>query len=59
MLWSPLLGDLQKLPGHRPGHPALGGPAGAGVGPDAPRSPDSLSHFALNAQFCCFPSPAG
>jgi len=32
-LWGLLLGDLQKSPGHSPGHPALGVPAGAGVGP--------------------------
>ena len=37
-----LLGDLQKLPGHGPGHPALGGPAGAGEGPGRPKDPASL-----------------
>jgi len=30
-LWS-LLGDLPKPPGHGPGHPALGVPAGVGAG---------------------------
>ena len=29
-----LLGDTQKPSGHSPGQPALGHPAGAGVGPD-------------------------
>lgn len=32
-------GYLLKLPGHGPGNPALGGPAGAGVGSDACRGP--------------------
>lgn len=29
-----LLGELQKLPGHEPGRPALGSTAGAAVGPN-------------------------
>jgi len=33
-LWDLLLGDLQKPPGNGPGQPALGGPAGVGVGAD-------------------------
>ena len=36
-LWGLLLGDLPELPGRGPGHPALGVPAGAGVGPDGHR----------------------
>jgi len=39
LLWGLLLGDLPKLPGHDPGHPALGVPAGAAVGADGPRWP--------------------
>lgn len=35
-LWGLLLGELQKPPGHGPGHPALGGPAGAGAVPEGP-----------------------
>ena len=38
-LCSLFLEDLQKLPGCGPGHPALGVPAGAGVGPDGRRGP--------------------
>jgi len=37
-LWGLFLGDLQKPPGHRPGPPALGVPAGAGVGQMAQRA---------------------
>ena len=37
-LWGLLLGDLQKPPDHRLGPPALGVPAGAGVGQMAKRS---------------------
>jgi len=33
-LWSLLLEELQKLPGHKPGQPPLGVPAGARIGPD-------------------------
>lgn len=33
-LWSLLLRDLQMPPGRGPGHPVLGGPDGAGIGPD-------------------------
>lgn len=32
-LWSLLLGELPKLPGRSPGHPAVGGPAGPEVLP--------------------------
>lgn len=34
-LWGFLLGDVQKPPGHGPGPPVLGVPAGAGVGQKA------------------------
>lgn len=37
--WWGLLGELLKLPGCGPVLPALGGPAGAGVGPGGPRGP--------------------
>jgi len=43
MLWS-LLRDLQQLPGHGPGHPALSGPAGEELGQLHPEGPASLSH---------------
>lgn len=37
--WHLILGDLQKPPGGGPGHPAMGGPTGAGAGTnDIPRS---------------------
>jgi len=35
-LWGLLLGDLPKMPGCGPGHPALGVPDGAGLGPEGP-----------------------
>jgi len=34
-----LLGDLPEPPGRGPGHPALGVPAGSGVGAEGPRGP--------------------
>jgi len=34
-----LLGDLPEPPGCGPGHPALGVPAGSGVGAEGPRGP--------------------
>jgi len=37
----PIAGDLQKPPGHAPGHPALGGPTREWVGPEGPAH---LSH---------------
>ena len=43
-LWRFLLGDLQRPPGHGPGHPALGVPVAAGAGPNGPEVPASLSH---------------
>lgn len=46
-LRSLLPGDLQKPPGHRPGHPAQGVPAGAEAGPDGPRGPSHLSHSVI------------
>ena len=42
-LWGLLLGDVQKPPGHGPGPPALGVPAGAGVGQRDAEGPASLS----------------
>ena len=36
-LWGLLLGDLPKPPGCGAGHPALGVPAGAGIGPEGHR----------------------
>ena len=42
-LWGLLLGHVQKLPGHGPGPPALGVPAGAEVGQRGPASPANLS----------------
>ena len=41
-LWGLLPGDVQKSPG--PGPPALGVPAGAGVGQRGTEGPASLSH---------------
>lgn len=41
--WSRL--REEKLPGYRPGHPTLGGPAGAWVGQDGPRGPSPLQLF--------------
>ena len=41
-LWGLLPGDLQKLSGHGPGHPALSGPAGVGVGPRDTETPPHL-----------------
>lgn len=38
-LWTLLLGDLQKPPGHGPEHPALDDQDGGGVGPHGPRGP--------------------
>jgi len=44
-LWGLLLrDDVQKLPGHGPGPPALGVPAGAEVGQRGTEDPASLSH---------------
>ena len=41
-------GDLQKPPGRGAGHPALGGPAGAGGwGRGPPEGPDSLSRSVI------------
>lgn len=37
--WGAARGHLQQLPGHGAGHPARGGPAGAGVAPDEPCQP--------------------
>lgn len=37
-----LLGDLQK-PFHGPGHPTLGGSAGAGLGPASPSPAGAIS----------------
>lgn len=43
-MWSPLLGDTQKLSGDSPGQPALGGPASAGGGAGRlPEVADNLS----------------
>jgi len=42
-LWGLLLGDVQKLPGCRPGHPALGVPTGVQMDPEGHAS---LSHAA-------------
>jgi len=50
-LWGLLLGDLQKSPERGPGHPAVGVPAGAGVGPDGHRG-----H--CQPQPCCNPDKA-
>ena len=44
-LWSLLLGDLQKLPGHGPDNCSLCFPAGSGVGPDGPRDPFQSQTF--------------
>jgi len=38
-LWGLLPAALQKPPGRGPGHPALGGAAGAGAGTQAHREP--------------------
>lgn len=38
LLGNFLLGDLQEPPGHGAGHPAQGGPPGAGPGPGASRA---------------------
>lgn len=40
-------GDVQKLPGCGPGPPALGIPAGAGVGQRGTEGPASLSCFGI------------
>lgn len=42
-LWSLLLEDLQRLPGHGPEHLALGGPAGTGLGPGGHCQPQPSS----------------
>jgi len=47
--WSPLLGDVQKPPGHEPEPPALGVPAGAAVGLMAPDNPSNLSHSLMGS----------
>ena len=49
MLWSLLLGDLQKLPGHRTEHPAMDVSAGTEVGADRPRGTSSFLDSALNS----------
>jgi len=50
-----LLGDLQKSPGHGPGPPALGDPAGAKAGPDGPEVSASLGHAVILSSSCsCF-----
>jgi len=41
-LWSLLLGDLQNPPEHRPGHPALSAPVGAGLQQWTQRAPAKL-----------------
>jgi len=46
-LWGLLLGDLQKLPGRGPGHPALGGPAAVGLELGDPEGPFNLSHSGI------------
>lgn len=42
-----ILGELQKLPGHGPGRPAPGGPAGAGLGGMDPGVPAQLAHSGI------------
>ena len=42
-LWGLLPRDLHKSPGHGPGHPALGVPAGEEAGTDGPRGPANLN----------------
>ena len=46
-LWDLLLGGLRKPPGRGPEHPALGGPAAAGLGLGDPEGPACLSHAGI------------
>ena len=52
-----LLGDLQNSTAHGPGHPALGVPAGARIGPDGPKEFfPSLCRSLHALAFCFYPS---
>ena len=55
-LWGVLLGDLQQPPRHGPGHPALGGPAGARAGKNGHRGPCQAQLFCdpINESACLF-----
>lgn len=56
------LGDVQKLPGHGPGLPAVSVPAGRWVRTDGPRGPcqpqpscDSVESYENHFSYCWFP----